>query len=74
MELTIDASELRFAGTASIRVLVLAARTLNERGERLVLLRPQRPVARIMEVLGVDDMFTIVRETPGQPEPETSAG
>jgi hypothetical protein len=32
---------LRFADTASIRALVLAARTLRERGGRLVLLNPQ---------------------------------
>lgn len=63
LELTIDASDLRFADTASIRELILAARTLNERGGRLVLLHPQRPVARILTVLVVDGMFTIVGET-----------
>jgi anti-sigma B factor antagonist len=73
-ELTIDASGLRFADTASIRALMLAARTLNERGGRLVLLHPQQPVATMLELLGADDMFTIVRETPGQPEPEASPG
>jgi anti-anti-sigma factor len=73
-ELTINASGLRFADTASIRALVLAARTLNERGGRLVLLHPQQPVAKMLELLGADDMFTIVSETPGQPEPEASAG
>jgi anti-anti-sigma factor len=62
MELTIDASGLRFADTASIRALVLGARTLNDRGGRLVLLHPQRPVARILAPLGVAEMFTI-RET-----------
>lgn len=41
-ELTIDASGLRFADSASIRALLLAARTLSERGGRLVLLHPQR--------------------------------
>jgi anti-anti-sigma regulatory factor len=54
--------------------LVLAARTLKERGGRLVLLHPQQPVAKMLELLGADAMFTIVRETPGQPEPEASAG
>jgi anti-anti-sigma factor len=73
-ELTIDASELRFADTASIRALVLAARTLDARGGRLMLLRPQRPVARILAVLGVAEMFTIEGETLGEPEPEADAG
>lgn len=74
VELTIDASGLRFADTASIRVLVLAATTLNERGGRLVLLHPQRPVARILAVLGVAEMFTIRRATMGEPEAEAGAG
>ena len=73
-ELTIDASGLRFADTASVRELILAARTLNERGGRLVLLHPQRPVARILAILGVDGTFTIVGGTPGGPEADGSAG
>jgi anti-sigma B factor antagonist len=68
LQLTIDASGLRFADTASIRALILAARTLSERGGRLVLLRPQPPVARILAILGVDEMFTIRGETPGEPD------
>ncbi len=54
LELTIDVSGLRFADSASIRTLVLAARTLKERGGRLVLLHPQPPVARAMALLGAD--------------------
>jgi anti-anti-sigma factor len=72
VELSIDASGLRFADTASIRVL--AARTVNERGGRLVLLHPQRPVARILAVLGVAEMFTIRGATLGEPEAEADAG
>jgi anti-sigma B factor antagonist len=57
--LTIDMSGLHFADSATIRTLVLAARTLKERAGRLVLLRPQPPVARVLELLGADQMFTI---------------
>jgi anti-anti-sigma factor len=46
-QLTIDVSELWFADSATRRTLVLAARTLRERGGSLVLLRPRRPVARV---------------------------
>jgi len=74
LELTIDASGLRFADTASIRALLPAARTLNERGGRLVLLHPQRPITRILAILGADVMFTIRGETPGEPGSEASAG
>ena len=41
VHLTIDVSGLSFADSASVRVLVLAARTLQERDGGLVLLRPQ---------------------------------
>lgn len=74
LELTIDASGLRFADTASIRALMLAARVLGERGGRLVLLHPQRPVAKVLALLGADQVLTICEERPGEPEAEASAG
>jgi stage II sporulation protein AA (anti-sigma F factor antagonist) len=68
--LMIDAAGLRFADSASIRVLLLAARTLRERGGGLVLLRPQSPVSRVLTLLGADGMITIRGEAEGTPEPE----
>jgi anti-anti-sigma factor len=58
-QLTIDMSGLRFADSASIRALVLTARALRERGGSLVLLRPQPQVARVLELLGADQIITI---------------
>ena len=69
--LTIDLSELRFADSASIRALVLAAKTLKERGGSLVLLHPQEPVARLMALMGADQMCTTREETHGEPESES---
>jgi anti-anti-sigma regulatory factor len=43
----------------SVRVLMLAARTLKERGGAVVLLRPQRPVARLLGLLGADQMIMV---------------
>jgi len=57
--LTIDLSGLRFADSASVRALVLAARTLQERGGSLLLLRPQQQVAGILALLGADQVITI---------------
>jgi anti-anti-sigma factor len=57
--LTVDVSGLRFADTAAIRALILAAKALKGRGGNLILLHPQRPVARVLELLGADQMFTI---------------
>jgi anti-sigma B factor antagonist len=69
-QLTIDVSGLRFADSAAIRVLALAARTLTERGGSLVLLDPQPSVARVLALLGVDQMLTIKgKEAERQPEP-----
>jgi anti-anti-sigma factor len=71
-QLTVDVSGLRFADSASIRMLVLAARTLKERGGSLVLLDPQQPVARVLTLLGAEQMIMIQGKTPAMPRPETS--
>jgi anti-anti-sigma factor len=70
LHLTIDASGLSFADSASVRVLVLAARTLRQRGGGLVLLRPQRVLARMLEIMGADQMIVIRGETEARPEPK----
>ena len=70
LHLTIDASGLRFADSASARVLVLAARTLRQRGGGLVLLRPQHVLAQTLEIMGADQMITIRGQTEIRPDPE----
>jgi anti-anti-sigma factor len=72
--LTLDVSGLRFADTASIRTLVLAARTLKERGGSLLLLRPQEAMARVLDLLGAAQMFTIRGETRAKPGSEDGTG
>jgi anti-sigma B factor antagonist len=68
--LTVDIAELTFADSASIRALVLAARTLHERGGDLVLLRPQPVVARVLSLLGADQMITVRLGADAGTEPE----
>ena len=58
-QLTIDLSDLRFADSATIRTLVLAARTLKDTGGSLVLLRPQHAVAKVLTLTGADQVFTM---------------
>jgi anti-anti-sigma factor len=72
--LTIDASGLSFADSASIRVLLLAARTLKERGGGLVLLRPQRGVARMLEIMGADQMMTVRGKRRSRPSLRSRKG
>ena len=74
LHLTIDVSGLSFADSASVRVLVIAARTLKKRGGGLVLLRPQHGVARMLEITGADQMITVRGETEVTPQPEQPEG
>lgn len=69
-QLTVDVAGLDFADTAAIRVLLVAARRLRQRGGDLVLLRPQRALARVLEILGADEVVTIQGKPEAPPEPE----
>ena len=65
--LVVDASELAFADSISIRVLMVAALTLKDRGGGLVLLRPQRLVARMLALVGAEQAITVDREPGSRP-------
>ena len=57
---TVDASELSFVDSASLRVLVLAARALHARHGTLVFACPQPVVARLLEItLARTDCWTL---------------
>ena len=71
--LTVDVAGLEFADTGSIRVFLPAARTLRQRGGDLVLLRPQRTLARVLEIIGADEAITIGGDAAVTPEPEGDA-
>jgi anti-anti-sigma factor len=58
-QLTADLSGLRFADSASLRQLLLAARTLRKRGGDLILLNPQPSIARILDLTGIDQLVTV---------------
>ena len=57
--LTVDASGLSFLDSASLRVLILAARALRGRHGRLVFARPQPLVARLLEITGADRLLEV---------------
>ena len=54
-----DASGLKFLDSASLRVLILAARALKGRHGRLVFARPQPLVARLLEITGADRLLEV---------------
>lgn len=56
---TVDASGLSFLDSASMRVLVLAARALHGRHGSLVFARPQPVVARLLEITGADRLLDV---------------
>lgn len=58
-DLRIDVSGLRFADSATVRALVLAARTLRERQGSLILIRPQSSVVRVLELMGATQALVV---------------
>jgi anti-sigma B factor antagonist len=56
---TVDASGLSFLDSASLRVLVLAARALHGRHGTLVFAHPQPLVARVLEITGADKLLEV---------------
>ena len=56
---TVDASGLLFLDSASLRVLILAARALRGRHGTLVFARPQPRVARLLEITGADRLLDV---------------
>lgn len=71
--LTVDVSGLRFADSAAIAALVLAARALKERGGVLELLGPQEIVARALSLLGADQVLDVQAGT-GADGPQAHPG
>jgi|SRR5450755_260938 anti-sigma B factor antagonist len=65
-QLMMDVSGLRFADSASVRALVLAGKTLRERGGTLVIARPQRAVARLLELMGANELLVVQGGAAGQ--------
>lgn len=56
---TIDLSGLKFADSATITELIRAHHALAQRGGTLVLARPQPAVAKVLSLLGVDQILTV---------------
>jgi len=59
VRLTIDATNLRFADTASVRTLAMAAVEVRTQAGSVTLLNPQPPVARLLDLLCVEEVLAI---------------
>ena len=73
VQLTIDAANLRYADSASMRTLVMAAMKARTRAGSVTLLDPQPAVARMLDLLCIDEMFSIRRRAAGETHPDASA-
>jgi anti-anti-sigma factor len=70
VHLTIDTANLRYADSASMRTLVMAAMKVRTRAGSVTLLDPQPPVARMLDLLCVDEMFSIRDRAAGETHPD----
>ena len=59
VRLTVDATNLRFADTASVRTLAMAAIEARTGAGSVTLVNPQPAVARILDLLCLDEAFAV---------------
>ena len=64
-ELDIELSALDFITSAGLRVLLKAAQTMGEEGERTVL-NPNSEVREVLNITGFDSVFTIKPENDSE--------
>lgn len=57
--MTVDLSRLRFADSASIRILLVTQRMLRARGGDLEVVNPHRNVARSLTLLGLNQVLRV---------------
>jgi anti-anti-sigma factor len=72
VQLTIDAANLRYADSASMTTLVMAAMKVRTRAGSVTLLDPQPPVARLLDLLRIVEMFSIRGRAAGETHPDGS--
>jgi anti-anti-sigma factor len=65
------AANLRYADPASMTTLVMAAMKVRTRAGSVTLLDPQPPVARMLDLLCIDEMFSIRRRAAGETHPDS---
>jgi len=57
----VDLSGVNFLASIGIRTLLLAAKAVNQRGGKIVLLNPDDNVTKVLEMAGIDTMIPISR-------------
>ncbi len=58
-KIIVDLKDVSFLTSLGMRVLVMSARALREKGGKLVLANPQTEVERVMKIAGIDTVIDI---------------
>jgi anti-sigma B factor antagonist len=69
LPLVLDLSAVSFMDSSGVRALVEAGRLAQETGRRLALLRPSRPVVRVLDLVDLRRVFVEIEDL----EPESLA-
>jgi anti-anti-sigma factor len=60
----LDLSEVTFVDSAGLRSILRVQTYLQARGCEVHLVRPQRHLLKLIEIVGITDAFTVVERTP----------
>jgi stage II sporulation protein AA (anti-sigma F factor antagonist) len=63
--LTFDLADLRFVDSSGFQALIDVRRELAARGRTMTVVRPQRTVRMVLEMMGLDDVLDASDELPG---------
>jgi anti-sigma B factor antagonist len=65
-DISIDLDRLDFVDTAGLVALIDLQREARRAGGSLRLAKPPRPLQRLLQLAGINDVFTIVDQVPSR--------
>ena len=57
--LLVDLSQVNFLASMGIRTLIMAAKSLNQRGGKMILFSPEMMVAKVLKTSGTDILIPV---------------
>ncbi len=60
----VDFKELKYVSSSGLRVLLVAAKQLNNNGEKLTIVSMQDHIKEVFDISGFTDLFKILPENP----------
>ena len=62
--LLVDLSQVSFLASMGIRTLIMAAKSLNQRGGKMILFSPEMMVAKVLKTSGTDILIPVYYDLP----------